>query len=113
MRKELIVPVIDGEEEEFYADTIVVDAYGLDLYVNGETFSASLEGVDRTDIAIAVLSDPDEGDEVYSPWTKDEFIEWLGELDTERIGEPVTSEIALNVAQDFLHLAKSLKEQGR
>ena len=54
MQTELIVPL---EENENYADSLTADYYGLDLHIDGETYSASFEDVDRAELALAILDD--------------------------------------------------------
>ena len=54
MQTELVVPL---EENENYADSLTADYYGLDLHIDGETYSASFEDVDRAELALAVLDD--------------------------------------------------------
>ena len=54
MQTELIVPL---EENENYADSLTADYCGLDLHIDGETYSASFEDVDRAELALAILDD--------------------------------------------------------
>lgn len=59
---ELEVPSdpIDSEDA-FYADEAVIDAGGMDLYNGGEyEMSVSWEGLDRAEVALAVLAGDDE-----------------------------------------------------
>ena len=55
MQTELVVPL---EENENYADSLTADYYGLDLHIDGETYSASFEDVDRAELALAILAEP-------------------------------------------------------
>ena len=54
MQTELVVPLEDNEN---YADSLTADYCGLDLHIDGETYSASFEDVDRAELALAVLDD--------------------------------------------------------
>lgn len=56
MQTELVVPL---EENENYADSLTADYDGLDLYIDGETYSASFEDVDRAELALAIMAEPD------------------------------------------------------
>lgn len=76
MHTELIVPL---EENENYADALTADHAGIDLHIDGETYSASLDDVDRTELALAVLVEADELEGV-----DDAFLD-LAEATTERL----------------------------
>ena len=56
MHTELIVPL---EENENYADALTADHAGIDLHIDGETYSASLDDVDRAELALAVMATPE------------------------------------------------------
>lgn len=55
MQTELVVPLV--EDNENYADSLTADYCGLDLHIDGETYSASFEDVDRAELALAILDD--------------------------------------------------------
>lgn len=48
---------IPEDENENYAESLTVDLGGVDLHLDGETYSASFTGIDRYAFALAVLDE--------------------------------------------------------
>lgn len=97
---------IPEDENENYAESLTVDLGGVDLHLDGETYSAAFTGIDRYAFALAVLDE----EEVVDKYTLENFMVRMARTQDEPLEVVVSRDFYESIAFMALKTLERLKE---